>query len=75
MAKYGTKKYWQEEQHKEEVKFELMCRGFADAFNKSQSIAIEDVQEMVNALWASSNTIDYTRNCANDASDTEEEEE
>lgn len=75
MAKYGTKKYWLEERHKEEVKFELMCRGFADAFNKSQSIAIEDVQEMVNALWASSNAIDYLGKCMHDASDTEEEDE
>lgn len=75
MAKYGTKKYWQEEQHKEEVRFELMCRGFADAFNKSQSIAIEDVQEMVNALWVSSNAIDCAEKCVHEASDTEEEEE
>ena len=75
MAKYSTTKYWLEERHKEEVKFELMCRGFADAFNKSQSIAIGDVQEMVNALWVSSNAIDYAGKRMDDAPDTEEEEE
>lgn len=75
MAEYGTKKYWQEELHKDEVRFELMCRGFADAFSKSQSIAIEYMQEMVNALWVASNAIDYERTHMNEASDTEEEEE
>lgn len=75
MAKYGTKKYWQEEQHKEEVKFELMCRGFADVFDTAQSIAIEDIQEMVKTLWASSNAVDYARKCMHEASDTEEEDE
>lgn len=73
MAKYGTKQYWQEELHKEEVKFELMCRGFADAFSKSQSIAIEDIQEMIDALWASSNAINYNRTQFKDAPEEEEE--
>lgn len=75
MAKYGTKKYWLEEQHKEEVKFELMCRGFAEVFGKAQSIAIEDVQEMINVLWVSSNAIDYANTHMHEAPDTEEEEE
>ena len=75
MAKYGTKKYWREELHKEEVRFELMCRGFADSFNKSQSIAIEDVQEMVNELNKCSNMIDFNKHNYDSAPENEENEE
>lgn len=75
MAKYGTKKYWQEERDKEEVKFELMCRGFADVFNKTQSIAIEDVQKMVSELYGCSNMIDFNRQRCDGAPEDEEENE
>lgn len=75
MAKYGTKKYWQEELHKEEVKFELMCRGFADVWNKTHSIATEDVQEMVNELNECSNMIDFYKNNRDSAPKDEEENE
>lgn len=75
MAKYGTKKYWQEVLHKEEVRFELMCRGFADAFNKSQSIAIEDMQEMVEELYKCSNMISFNKSQRDQATDKEDDEE
>lgn len=75
MAKYGTKKYWQEELRKEEVKFELMCRGFADVWNKTQSIAIEDVQKMVNELNGCSNMIDFNKFNRDNAPEDEEENE
>lgn len=74
MAKYGTKKYWNDELHREEIKFELMCRGFADVFNKTQSIAIEDVQRMVNELSGCSNMIDFNRLHRDEAPEDEEEE-
>lgn len=72
MAKYGTKKYWDEEIHQEEVKFELMCRGFADVWNKTQCIAIKDVQEMVDELAKSSDTISFSRSQRDQAQDEEE---
>ena len=75
MAKYGTKKYWHDELHKEEVKFELMCRGFADVWNKAQSIAIEDVQEMVSELNKCSNMIDFNKHQYDSAPKDEEENE
>lgn len=75
MAKYGTKKYWDEKIHKEEVKFELMCRGFADVWNKMQCIAMEDVQEMVNELAESSNMISFNRSQREQAFDEEENDE
>ena len=73
MTKYNTKKYWLEESHKEELKFELMCRGFAEVFGKAQSIAIEDVQEMVDVLQSSSNNINACRRWMNEAPEEEEE--
>ena len=75
MAKYDTKKYWQEELHKEEVKFELMCRGFADVFNKTQSIAMEDLQEMIEELSKCSNMVSFNKSRRDQASDEEEENE
>lgn len=75
MAKYGTKKYWQEELHKEEVKFELMCRGFADVFNKMQSIAMEDLQEMIEELNKCSGMVSFNKSQRDQASDEEEENE
>lgn len=75
MAKYGTKKYWQEELHKEEVKFELMCRGFADVWNKTHCIAIEEVQEMVSALSRCSDMIDFNKHNYDSAPEDEEENE
>lgn len=75
MAKYGTKKYWHKELHKEEVKFELMCRGFADVWNKTQSIAIEDIQEMVSELAECSNMIDFNKQHYDAAPENEEDEE
>lgn len=75
MAKYGTKQYWKEDLHKEEVKFELMCRGFADVFNKAQSIAIEDVQEMVEEIYKCSNMIDCYKHNYDSAPEDEEENE
>lgn len=75
MAKYGTKKYWDEEMHKEEVKFELMCRGFADVCNKTQCIAIEDVQEMIEELNKCSNMISFNKSQRDQAQDEEENDE
>lgn len=75
MAKYGTKKYWNEELHKEEVKFELMCRGFADVWNKTQSIAVEDVQEMVEEIHYCSNMISYNKSLRDQATDEGDDEE
>lgn len=75
MAEYGTKKYWHKELHKEEVKFELMCRGFADVWNKTQSIAMEDLQEMVEELAKCSNTVSFYKSQYDQASDKEENEE
>ena len=75
MAKYGTKKYWQEELHKEEIKFELMCRGFADVWNKTQCTAIEEVQIMVNELSGCSNMIDFNKQRCDSAPEDEEENE
>lgn len=75
MAKYGTKKYWQEELRKEEIKFELMCRGFADVFNKTQSIAIEDVQKMVGELNKCSDMIDFNKHQYDSAPEDKEENE
>lgn len=75
MAKYGTKQYWKEELHKEEVKFELMCRGFADVWNKTQSIAMEEVQEMVEEIHKCSNMIDFNRHHYDSAPEDEEENE
>lgn len=75
MAKYGTKKYWNEELHKEEVKFELMCRGFADVWNKTQLMAIEDVQEMIEELNACSNMISFNKSQRDKATDEGDDEE
>lgn len=75
MAKYGTKKYWDEEMHKEEVKFELMCRGFADVWNKTQRIAIEDLQEMIEELNKCSNMISFNKSQRDQAQDEEENDE
>lgn len=75
MAKYGTKKYWQEEVHSTEVKFELMCRGFVSILNGSQSVAIEDMQNMIEQLANCSNTLNYDRHNFEEAPEDEEEEE
>lgn len=75
MAKYGTKKYWDEEMHREEVRFELMCRGFADVWNKTQRIALEDLQEMIDELAKSSNMISFNRSQREQAFDEEENDE
>lgn len=75
MAKYGTKKYWNEELHREEIKFELMCRGFADVWNKTQLMAIEDVQEMIEELNACSNMISFNKSQRDNATDEGDDEE
>lgn len=75
MAKYGTKQYWNEELHKEEIKLELMCNGFAKVFAQAKSIAIEDVQEMLEVLAACSMHVTFNREQRDNAPNDEEEEE
>lgn len=73
MAKYGTKKYWNEELRKEEIQLDLMCNGFTRILTERSSIAIEDVQEMINQLWASSNRISFDKTQIEEAPEDDEE--
>lgn len=76
MAKYGTKQYWEAELHKEELKLELMCNGFAKVFAQAKSIAIEDVQAMLDVLTSCSMHVTFNKEQRDNAPyDKEEEEE
>ena len=74
MAKYGTKKYWQEELNKDIIQLDMLCNGFTRLFAEHKSIAIDDVREMINRLWMASNRVEVDSKQIEEASEEEDDE-
>lgn len=73
MAKYGTKQYWKNELHKDTIKLDMLCNGFAKIFSEQSSLAIEDVQDMIDQLWTTSNNVQMDKSKYEEAEEEDDE--
>lgn len=75
MAKFGSKKYYDEEVKHNELRMDLLTRGLAAIINENKYDSYEDIIEYVDIVCQCGNSIKFNMRRRDECKDDEEEEE